>query len=92
MWLPELMNLQASNKLLKLIEEPAENTYFIMVSENTNKILPTIYSRLQNIAIPKMELNAISDFLEKNFQIPESESKIIAKISKGDLNKAINIT
>ena len=37
MWLPELMNLQASNKLLKLIEEPAENTYFVLVSENKNK-------------------------------------------------------
>ena len=53
MWLPELMNLQASNKLLKLIEEPAENTYFIMVSENKNKILPTIFSRLQTLLFQK---------------------------------------
>ena len=89
MWLPELMNLQASNKLLKLIEEPAENTYFIFVSDNKNKILPTIYSRLQNITIPKMELNTISNFMVKNFQITDSELKIIANSSNGNLNKAV---
>lgn len=89
MWLPELMNLQASNKLLKLIEEPAENTYFILVSENKNKILPTIYSRLQNIAVPKMELSAVSNFMVKNFQIAEPESNIIANLSGGNLNKAV---
>ena len=89
MWLPELMNLQASNKLLKLIEEPPENTYFIFVSENKNKILPTIYSRLQNITVPKMGLNAISNFMIKNFKIPEVESEIIANLSDGNLNKAV---
>ena len=89
MWLPELMNLQASNKLLKLIEEPAENTYFVLVSENKNKILPTIYSRLQNIVVPKMKLNTISNFMVNNFQIVESEAKTIANLSDGDLNKAV---
>ena len=78
-----------SNKLLKLIEEPAENTYFILVSENKNKILPTIYSRLQNIAVPKMELSAVSNFMVKNFQIAEPESNIIANLSGGNLNKAV---
>ena len=90
MWLPEFMNLQASNKLLKLIEEPAENTYFILVSENKNKISPTISSRLQNIVVPKMELNAISKFMVNNFQIVESEAKTIANLSDGNLNKAVS--
>ena len=31
MWMPELMNIQAANKLLKLIEEPPKNTYFIFI-------------------------------------------------------------
>ena len=90
MWMPELMNIQAANKLLKLIEEPPENTYFIFVSNNQSKILPTISSRLQTINIPRLKDENISDFLEEKFQIEPSSAKNIAKISKGNLNKAIN--
>ena len=67
MWLPELMNLQAANKLLKLIEEPPEKTYFILVSDTPDKIINTIYSRMQHIVIPKMPLQHISDFLQQIF-------------------------
>ena len=90
MWMPELMNIQAANKLLKLIEEPPENTYFIFVSNNQSKILPTISSRLQTINVPRLKNENISDFLEEKFQIEPSTAKNIAKISKGNLNKAIN--
>lgn len=90
MWMPELMNIQAANKLLKLIEEPPENTYFIFVSNNQSKILPTISSRLQTINVPRLKDENISDFLEEKFQIEPSTAKNIAKISKGNLNKAIN--
>ena len=90
MWMPELMNIQAANKLLKLIEEPPENTYFIFVSNNQSKILPTISSRLQTINVPRLKDENISDFLEKKFQIEPYTAKNIAKISKGNLNKAIN--
>lgn len=90
MWMPELMNIQAANKLLKLIEEPPENTYFIFVSNNQSKILPTISSRLQTINVPRLKDENISDFLVNKFQIESSTATNIAKISKGNLNKAIN--
>ena len=90
MWMPELMNIQAANKLLKLIEEPPENTYFIFVSNNQSKILPTISSRLQTINVPRLKDENISVFLEEKFQIEPSTAKNIAKISKGNLNRAIN--
>ena len=89
LWLPELMNLQAANKLLKLIEEPPEKTYFIFVTDQKNKILPTIYSRLQNISIPKMSSSEISSFLEKIFHLSASEATDLASLSNGNLNKAI---
>jgi DNA polymerase-3 subunit delta' len=89
MWMPELMNVQAANKLLKLIEEPPENTYFIFVSNDQSKILPTINSRLQSINVPRLSDENISTFLEKTFQIELTNSKNIAKISKGNLNKAV---
>ena len=46
MWLPEKMNVQCANKLLKLIEEPLPGVKLILVSDQPSGILPTIYSRL----------------------------------------------
>ena len=91
MWMPELMNAQAANKLLKLIEEPPEKTYFIFVSNDQPKILPTINSRLQSINIPSLKGENISVFLQEKFQIEPSSAKSIAKISNGNLNRAITI-
>lgn len=56
MWLPERMNDAAANTLLKLIEEPEEGTLFILVSNSSADVLPTIYSRCQRV-----ELRRLSD-------------------------------
>ena len=48
-WMAEKMNLSASNKLLKLFEEPPENTVFILICENEGKLLSTITSRCQKV-------------------------------------------
>ena len=91
MWMPELMNIQAANKLLKLIEEPPGNTYFIFVSNDQSKILPTINSRLQSINVPTLKNEDISIFLQEKFQIELSSAKNISEISNGNLNRAITI-
>lgn len=56
-WLPERMNEQASNKLLKIIEEPYEKTYILMVSVEPEKIIGTILSRCQRINLPPLKPN-----------------------------------
>ena len=61
------------------------------MSNNQSKILPTISSRLQSINVPRLKDENISTFLEERFQIESSSAKNIAKISKGNLNKAITI-
>jgi DNA polymerase-3 subunit delta' len=53
-WLPERMNQPAANKLLKLIEEPPPRTLILMVSEQTERILPTILSRTQLLHVPPL--------------------------------------
>jgi DNA polymerase-3 subunit delta' len=53
-WLPEKMNQPAANKLLKVIEEPPEKTVIIMVTEQTDRILPTIVSRTQLLHVPPL--------------------------------------
>ena len=53
-WLPEKMNQSAANKLLKLIEEPPDKTLILMLSEHTDRILPTILSRTQLFFVPPL--------------------------------------
>ena len=62
-WLPEKMNQPAANKLLKLIEEPPEKTVIIMVSEQTDRILPTILSRTQLLHVPPLTDSEITEGL-----------------------------
>ena len=62
-WLPEKMNQPAANKLLKQLEEPPENTLILMISENTDRILPTILSRAQLVHVPPLERTAMSEAL-----------------------------
>jgi DNA polymerase-3 subunit delta' len=64
-WLPERMNNSAANKLLKLIEEPPPKTLIIMVSEQTDRILPTILSRTQLLQVPPLEPAMIREGLMK---------------------------
>lgn len=53
-WLPEKMNHQAANKLLKILEEPPDKTLFLLVTEQEDQLLRTIVSRTQLIPIPKL--------------------------------------
>ena len=87
MWMPEFMNIQAANKLLKLIEPP-KNTYFIFVSNNQSKYYLLLVQGYR-INVPRLKDENISTFLEKGLN-EVSSAKNIAKISKGNLNKAIN--
>ena len=89
MWLPETMNNQASNKLLKLIEEPPNKTYFIFITDQKSNLLPTISSRLQCIDIPYAKENELVNFLVKEFEIDETKAQEYASISNYNLNKAI---
>ena len=53
-WLPEKMNQETANKLLKLFEEPPAGTHFIMVSEEPDLVLGTILSRTQQLLVPPL--------------------------------------
>lgn len=66
-WYPELMNRECANKILKILEEPAKYTLFLMVANNTDDMLPTILSRTQQIRIDGLTENEITAALKKQF-------------------------
>lgn len=53
-WLPETMNDEAANKILKILEEPWDRTVFLLVSERPDFLLSTIVSRTQEAAVPRL--------------------------------------
>jgi len=65
MWLPEKMNEQAANKLLKLIEEPYPGTIFILVSNDASAILPTIKSRCRPVEVTRLDDATVAEYLTR---------------------------
>jgi DNA polymerase-3 subunit delta' len=50
-YLPEKMNQETANRLLKMVEEPPEKTVFLFITHAPEKVLQTIFSRCQSIRI-----------------------------------------
>ncbi len=92
MWLPERMNAECANKLLKLIEEPPSLTHFIMVSQEAEKVLPTIRSRAQDIYVPPLTQQEISEALQNSLTIEADEADYLAHIAAGSYTAALQQT
>lgn len=90
-WMAEKMNTEASNKLLKLLEEPTDKTVFILIAEDEKAILQTILSRCQVLHFNKLSANDIQEALINNENCDVSEAAIIANSSQGNYNKALKI-
>lgn len=90
-WMAEKMNIEASNKLLKLLEEPTDKTVFILIAEDEKAILQTILSRCQVLHFNKLAANDIQEALVKYENCDVSEAATIANTSQGNYNKALKI-
>lgn len=88
-WLPEKMNAECSNKLLKLLEEPPAKTVFLLVSEEPDALLATIQSRTQRFKIPGIGDNDIATTLVREYGIEEKAAVNIAHRSEGNWIKAL---
>jgi DNA polymerase-3 subunit delta' len=87
-WQPEKMNSATANKLLKILEEPAEKTLFILVSEEPDSLLSTIQSRVQMIRIPRLETQSIVQALMQK-GIDATKAADIARIANGSYLAAL---
>jgi DNA polymerase-3 subunit delta' len=90
-WMVEKMNLEASNKLLKLLEEPPEKTLFILISENEEDIIQTIRSRCQALHFGALPESAIVKAMRERYFLDESSALKVAHLSQGNYNKALHI-
>ncbi len=88
-WMAEKMNIEASNKLLKLLEEPTDKTLFLLIAENEEDIIQTILSRCQVLHFNGLSENNIAEKLIIDFNIEEREARKIAHQAQGNFNKAL---
>lgn len=83
-WLPEAMNQEAANKILKILEEPWEKTLFILVSERPDLLLATITSRTQEVSVGRIDIAALERVaLERGKSAGEAHN--MARLAGGSL-------
>lgn len=90
-WMADKMNIAASNKLLKLLEEPTDKTVFILISENEEDIIQTIRSRCQVLHFNALPEDVIAKALMQNHSINENLATKIAHQAQGNYTKALQI-
>ena len=88
-WLPEMMNEAAANKLLKILEEPPQKTVFLLVSEREDLLLPTIISRCQLVKMNRLTDDEIANYLIDQQGMNPNEARRISVASNGNLREAL---
>ena len=88
-WLPERMNIECANKILKLLEEPPSQTVFIMVCQEPDKLLETIRSRVQRIDVKKIADEDVKSALMEKRGLDEDTARRISRMANGNWLKAM---
>jgi len=87
LWMPEYLENEG-NKLLKLIEEPPEDTLFILVAENESEILPTIVSRCQLVRVPPLDHASLTEALTEQGKLNPEQARQVAAVADGNYREA----
>ncbi len=91
-WQPELMHPSAANGILKILEEPPANTFFLLVSNAAERLLPTVLSRTQLVQVPLLTDDEIENYLDQKLSVSQDRRSEIVQLADGNLNQAIKLT
>lgn len=87
-WMAEEMNETCANKLLKILEEPPDNTLFFLLCENIDRMLPTIISRTQLLRVPQIDHTSLSAALIEKYGMHLTEADALAHFCEGNWSMA----
>lgn len=88
-WLPEYLHPAAANGILKILEEPPENTHFLLVSNDADKLLTTILSRTQQFQVPAFTDEEVKQYLMEKVGVPEEQASQSARLAEGNMREAL---
>lgn len=86
---PEKMNVQAANKLLKIVEEPPEKTLFLFITHNPDKVIQTIFSRCQSSRVLPLSREALAAALTDRFEVAPEEAEAVSGTAGGSIGAAL---
>ena len=90
-WMAEKMNSMCANKLLKLIEEPADKTVIILITEDEEQLIGTIRSRCQSVHLNPLSEETIMSSLVKKHNTKGDLAQNIAHQSEGSYSRALDL-
>ena len=90
-WQPESMHPAAANGILKILEEPSPNTFFILVSNAADQLMPTIISRTQMVTVPLLADDELEKYLREKHGLAEGPARKIVQLADGNINLAIKL-
>lgn len=85
------MNDEASNALLKTLEEPLENTLLILTTSNKEALLTTIISRCQLVRFDELSEYEINEALRTKANVDEQQARIISRLANGSYSRALEL-
>ena len=84
------MTQEASNALLKILEEPSERMLFLLTTSRLDHLLPTIVSRCQNLRFDRLKTREVEQGLLKR-GVPPEKAGLVARLSMGSFKKALEL-
>lgn len=90
-WQPEFMHPSAANGILKILEEPPPNTFFLLVSNSPERLLPTTLSRTQQVHIPLLTDEELDDLLKAQPGLDPGKRARIVTEADGNVHLALDL-
>ncbi len=87
----EKMLAQAVDSLLRMIEEPPENTLFILSSSRPEAVIETARSRCQRLRFPTQSIERISSYLQDSVGLNASRAETVSRLAQGSPGRALEI-
>ena len=87
----DLMRPEAANAFLKLLEEPAPQTVFLLTTSRVDRVLPTVLSRCQQLRLDPIPEETLAPALVARAGLPEAEAALVARMAGGSFARALEL-
>jgi DNA polymerase-3 subunit delta' len=88
----DLMNRNAANALLKILEEPPQRAVLLLTSDNPGRLLPTIRSRCRLLALKPLPEPVVLDALQRyRPDLPAADRAALARLAEGSIGRALEL-
>lgn len=90
-WGVDRMNAESSNKILKILEEPTPDTVFLLITNNEDRILKTVLSRCQRLAVPIIDAENMRQALNEKYSVQKEEEEFLIHNAMGSWSKLVTL-